>query len=83
MATLDNLTAALTQVGSDVTKAAGDVTAAIASLQATIAGLTAGEITQAQIDTLTGQAQAIDQAVVALDAGLPAPAPTPTSIPKA
>lgn len=71
MASLDALTAAITQLGADVTKEATDVTNAIAALQATIASLQAGTITQAQVDTLTSQAA--DSAVTALDASLPAP----------
>jgi hypothetical protein len=51
------------------------VTAAIAALQATIAGLSAGTITQDQIDALTAQVQTADAAVTALDASLPAPTP--------
>src|ERR1019366_7743462 len=68
MADLSGLTAALNQIGTDVAQEAADTEAALPALQATIATLTAGQISQATIDTLTAQATAADAAVQAVGA---------------
>jgi len=77
-ADLTALTTQLTQDKADADAAAARVSADLAGLrtqvtdlQAQIAALSAGTVTQAQIDALTASAQAIDTAVVAID---PAPA---------
>lgn len=68
MATLDNLTAAVSTLEGDIADAAADVTAAIDALKAEIANLTAGAITQEQIDALAGRVDEVDSAVDDLDA---------------
>jgi DNA-binding FadR family transcriptional regulator len=74
MASLDNLTAAITELGTDVEKAAADVTAALDALKAQIAELSVGAITQDQIDALTASVTTADAAVDALDASVAPPA---------
>jgi DNA-binding FadR family transcriptional regulator len=74
MASLDNLTAAITELGTDVDKAAADVTAALDALKAQIAELSVGAITQDQIDALTASVTTADAAVDALDASVVPPA---------
>ena len=74
MASLDALTAAVAEIGTDVAQAAADVTAAIDDLKAQIAALSEGQITQDQIDALTASVTTADSAVDALDASVkPAP----------
>lgn len=75
MADLTNLAAIEAKTGADLAQLGTDLTAAIAALQATIDGLTVGAVTQAQIDDLATQAQAVDDAVNALDAGVKPPTP--------
>jgi len=67
MASLDNLTAVLTELGNDVADLTADVSARLASLQASIDELKVGQVTQQQIDDLTAQAAAIDAAIDELD----------------
>lgn len=78
MADLTNLQAALAQLGSNEQAAFADVNTGIASLQAQIAALSAGSITQDQIDALTATAQGIDAGIQQIDAAAKAvvtPAP--------
>ncbi len=77
MASLDNLTAAIAKLDTDVTQAASDVAKAIADLKAQIDALTVGQITQDQIDALQAGVDSADSAVDVLDASV-APAVTPT-----
>jgi ABC-type transporter Mla subunit MlaD len=83
MADLSGLTAALNQIGTDIAAEATDTEAALAALQATIATLTAGQISQATIDTLTAQATAADAAVQAVDAAAKAANPPAVVTPPA
>jgi outer membrane murein-binding lipoprotein Lpp len=71
VASLDNLTAAVAKLGADFSKVAADVLAALADLRAQIEALTAGTISQDQIDALTASVTAADDAVAALDAAVP------------
>lgn len=78
MASLDNLTAALDALGSDIATEATDVEAKLQELLDAIAALSVGAITQAQIDDLTAKATAADDAVKAVDdAAKAATPPTP------
>jgi multidrug resistance efflux pump len=74
---LDNLTAALSQLDVDVAAETADAQTAFAALEAEIAGLTAGTITQAQIDALTTQVGAASAALQAADAAAKAATPAP------
>ena len=71
MATLDNLTAAIADIATDIDKVAADVLAALADLRAQIEALVVGQVTQEQIDSLTASVTAADAAVEALDAAVP------------
>jgi predicted XRE-type DNA-binding protein len=68
MADLTNLQATLDKLVTDEQTAAADVAKAFADLQASIDALSAGQITQAQIDALAAQAQTVDDSLTALDA---------------
>ena len=76
MATLENLVAALADLDADVTKVASDVLAALADLRAQVDALTAGAITQEQIDGLVESLNVVDAKVEELDAAVPEQ-PTP------
>lgn len=75
MADLTNLSTALDSLGADTAAAAADVSAKLDALLADIAALSAGTITQDQIDSLTTKAQAADAAVQAIDAAAQAANP--------
>lgn len=68
VASLDNLTAAIAKLDTDVEQAAADVSTAIQALKDQIAALTAGSISQEQIDALQAGVDTADAAVTALDA---------------
>lgn len=68
MATLDNLSTALDQLGADIATEATDVETKLQALLDAIAALSVGAITQAQIDDLTKKATDADAAVDAIDA---------------
>lgn len=67
MASLDNITAAIAKLDTDVEQAASDVAAALQALKDQIGGLTAGAISQEQIDALQAGVDSADAAVTALD----------------
>lgn len=78
MASLDNLTAALAKIDTDVADLAADVQAKLDDLLSQISDLTAGAITQDQIDALTASATAADEAISALDVSVTPTVDSPT-----
>src|SRR6266705_1081546 len=74
VASLENLTAAIAKLDTDVSTAAADVEAALDALKGQIAELTAGSISQEQIDALQAGVDQADSAISALDASVQPPA---------
>lgn len=73
MADLSNLATAIDALAEDAT----NVETKVDELLAEIATLTAGQISQEQIDALTDKANAVDASLDALSAAAPAPEPAP------